>query len=49
MPEDGQPDPELCRLLASLTPDDLSANVLPEHYSDVIEMICDHVPGCGPH
>ncbi len=49
MPPDGHPDPELCALLASLTPDDLSANVLPEHYTAVVEMICSHVPGYGPH
>lgn len=49
LPPDGKPDAELCVLLASLTPDDLSANVLPEHYTVVVEMICNHVPGYGPH
>jgi hypothetical protein len=48
-PADGHPDPELCALLASLTPEDLTANVLPEHYLAVVEMICNHVPGYGPH
>lgn len=49
MPEDGDPDPDLCALLASLTPDDMSANALPEHYAAVVEMIRSHVPGYGPH
>lgn len=49
MPEDGDPDPDLCALLASLTPDDMSANVLPEHFTAVVEMIRSHVPGYGPH
>ena len=48
-PAQGLPDPELAELLASLTPDDLRANVLPEHHTAVVEMICNHVPGYGPH
>lgn len=48
-PVDGGPDLELQRLLASITPNDIRVHVLVQDQIPLIQMICEHVPGYGPH